>query len=98
MDIPSGSARSYVHFISSTHISLVLTLVHSSCIAFHFRKVFETKNIKDFPAEVREAVRKNYCGKLYLDFYKCMVQSERMEDCTPLIRDLKKLFHSKTDE
>ena len=44
---------------------------------------------------MREAVQCDYRGIFYIDFYKCVVQAEKLEDCTPLLNKLKILIHSK---
>nr|CAB3237409.1 DEP domain-containing protein 5-like [Phallusia mammillata] len=66
---------------------------HELTLVLFSRTLYDTKNLTDFPPDVREVVRKNYKGQYYLDFYKCVVQTERMDDCTPLVKELKILFH-----
>nr|XP_026695007.1 GATOR complex protein DEPDC5-like isoform X2 [Ciona intestinalis] len=66
---------------------------HELTLVLFSRTLYETQDIEDFPIHLRDCLRRNYQNQLYMDFYKCVVQTERLEDCTSLITTLKRLFN-----
>ena len=93
---------SHVYFAKSSHVlSLVGKYFAIICVFIYhrvssrYRKIYETRKIQDFPVELRDAVQRNYKGQLFMDFYRCVVQDEKLEDFTSTLMTLKKLCHSK---
>ncbi|XP_076800550.1 GATOR1 complex protein DEPDC5-like isoform X1 [Clavelina lepadiformis] len=66
---------------------------HELTLVLFSRTFYETQSIEDFPENIRDAIRQDYRNVFYTDFYKCVVQMQRIDDCTLLLPQLKELFH-----
>ncbi|BFZ18365.1 hypothetical protein BsWGS_21405 [Bradybaena similaris] len=63
--------------------------VHDVTIVLFSRIFYEAISIDEFPVIVRECLQTDYRGRIYEDFYRVIVQNERYEEWTPVLRQLR---------
>ncbi|CAG5135776.1 unnamed protein product, partial [Candidula unifasciata] len=63
--------------------------VHDVTVVLFSRIFYEAQSVDEFPVSVRECLQTDYRGRIYEDFYRVIVQNERYEEWTPILRQLR---------
>lgn len=71
---------------------------HDVTIVFFSRTFYKAKDINDFPESMRECLQQDSQKRFYEDYYRVAVQNERIEDWTPTLINLRKLFNLYEEE
>ncbi|XP_005093712.1 GATOR complex protein Iml1 isoform X2 [Aplysia californica] len=67
--------------------------VHDVTIVLFSRTFYEAQSVEDFPPSVRECLQIDTKGRIYEDFYRVIVQNERYEEWSSVLRELRTLFN-----
>lgn len=68
--------------------------LHDVTIVMFSRTYYDAKSFDEFPPAVRECLQIDCRGCIYEDFYRVVIQNERYEEWSYVLRDLRTIFNT----